>query len=38
MNKSPRTYNRPKNNKWQTLEEKLETIVMKESGKSNCKR
>ena len=34
MSKSPKKYNRPKNNKWQTLEEKLEIIAMKESGKS----
>ena len=34
MAKSPKKTNRPKNNKWQTLEDKLEVIAMKESGKS----
>ena len=29
--------NRPKNNKWQTLEDKLEIITMKENGASFAK-
>ena len=34
MTKSLKKTNRPRNNKWQTLEDKLEVIAKKESGKS----
>ena len=35
--KAPKKANRPKNNKWQTLEDKLEIITMKENGASFAK-